>query len=87
MLTNPSSPASYNTIEEIQLRKSLLQKDMLKDDGKIRNQWHSLFSPPAALSKNASRAKRINSLLNTGRASSTPLCLDGNYTENSRDNG
>ena len=66
MLTNPSSPASYNTIEEIQPRKSLLQKDMLKDDGKIRNQWHSLFSPPAALSKNASRAKRINSLLNTG---------------------
>ncbi|MBM6993867.1 MAG: hypothetical protein I3J02_11510 [Prevotella sp.] len=60
------NPISYKTIEEIRFRKALLLKDIQKDDLRLRNQWHSLFSKPAALKSNATPSRRINSLVNTG---------------------
>lgn len=66
MTDNPQTPISYNTIEEIQLRKAMILKDIQKADNKIHNQWTSLFTKPAALNNNATPSKRINSLMTTG---------------------
>ncbi len=66
MNNDSTNPISYKTIEEIRLRKAMLQKDLQKDDNLIRNQWHSLFSRPVALSADAKLSRRINSLMTTG---------------------
>lgn len=66
MNNNSTNPISYKTIEEIRLRKAMLQKYLQKDDNLIRNQWHSLFSRPVALSADAKPSRRINSLMTTG---------------------
>lgn len=66
MNDNSANPITYNTIEEIRLRKAIILKDIQRDDNKLHNQWHSLFAKPVALSKNTSPSKRISSLMNTG---------------------
>lgn len=66
MINETPTPISYKTIEEIQLRKAMVQKDIQKADNKIRTLWTSLFTKPDALRKNATPSKRINSLMNTG---------------------
>lgn len=44
----------------------MLRTDIQKDSAKIDKQWHSLFSKPVALKKDATPSKRINSLLSSG---------------------
>jgi hypothetical protein len=61
-----SNPITYSAIEEIQLRKALLLKDIQKDNNRLNTQWHSLFSKPDALKANATPSKRFNSVINTG---------------------
>lgn len=58
--------ATYNTLEEIRLRKAMLLTDIQKDSAKIDKQWHSLFVKPVALKSDATPSKRIGSLMNTG---------------------
>ena len=60
------TPTSYTTIEEIQLRKAMLQTEIQKDSNKLSNEWSSLFKKPEALDRKASPTKRFNSLLSTG---------------------
>lgn len=60
------TPTSYTTIEEIQLRKTMLQTEIQKDSNKLSNEWRSLFKKPEALDRKASPTKRFNSLLSTG---------------------
>lgn len=57
---------TYKTIEEIRLRKAILLKDIQKDDNRLQNHWHSLFSKPDALKANTTPSKRISSVMNTG---------------------
>ena len=66
MVESYNTPASYHSIEEIQMRKSLLLKDIQKDSDKIDHQWHSLFRKPAGLSKDTTPSKRITSFMNMG---------------------
>ncbi len=60
------TPTSYTTIEEIQLRKAMLQTEIQKDSNKLGNEWRSLFQKPEALNGKATPAKRFNSMLNMG---------------------
>lgn len=66
MVESYNTPASYHSIEEIKMRKSLLLKDIQKDSDKINSQWHSLFRRPEGLTKNATASKRITSFMNMG---------------------
>ena len=59
-----SSP--YRSIEEIQLQKALLRKDILKDSTKIESMWRSLFQKSAALKAGSTPAQRFSSIINTG---------------------
>lgn len=61
-----STVSSYQSIEEIRLRKAALLKDIEADSAKIEEKWHSLFKKPEALSKSASPSQRISGLLNAG---------------------
>lgn len=61
-----STVASYQTIEEIRLRKTALQKDIEADEAKIGEKWHSLFKKPKALCKSASPSQRISGLISSG---------------------
>lgn len=66
MVESYTTTTTYNTIEEIQARKTVLLKDIQKDSSKIDAQWHSLFKKPAALSKTATPGQRLTSLVSTG---------------------
>ncbi len=57
---------SYQSIEEIRLRKAALLKDIEADSAKIEEKWHSLFKKPAALSKPTTASQRIAGLVSTG---------------------
>lgn len=61
-----TSATPYRTIEEIRMRKALLQKDIRKDSEKLDRQWHSLFQQPQGLAKSATPSRRIGSLMNMG---------------------
>lgn len=61
-----TTPMSYTTLEEIQLRKAMLLTEIQKDSNKLGNEWQSLFKKPDALNRKATPAKRFNSLLSTG---------------------
>ena len=56
----------YSSLNEIRLRKELVQKDIEADDAKIKALWRTLFVKPDVLSKNASPGKRLNSLFSIG---------------------
>lgn len=58
--------SSYQSIEEIRLRKAALLKDIEADSAKIEEKWHSLFKKPEALSKSASPSQRFSGLINAG---------------------
>lgn len=66
MTESYSTPTTFQTIEEIRIRKTILLKDIQKDNDKIDFLWHSLFHKPKPLEKNTTPSKRINSLLSTG---------------------
>lgn len=61
-----STVSSYQSIEEIRLRKAALQKEIEADSAKIDEKWHSLFKKPEALSKSATPSQRISGILSSG---------------------
>lgn len=61
-----STVSSYQSIEEIRLRKAALQKEIEADSAKIDEKWHSLFKKPAALSKSATPSQRISGIISSG---------------------
>lgn len=61
-----STVSSYQSIEEIRLRKAALQKEIEADSAKIDEKWHSLFKKPEALSKSATPSQRISGIINSG---------------------
>ena len=58
--------SSYQSIEEIRLRKAALQKEIEADSAKIDEKWHSLFKKPEALSKSATPSQRISGIISPG---------------------
>jgi hypothetical protein len=62
--TNQIEPSQYRSLDEIRLRKEILQGSIEKDDDKIRNLWNDLFHNPDITDSNPS--KRVNGLINTG---------------------
>ena len=58
--------SSYQSIEEIRLRKAALQKEIEADSAKIDEKWHSLFKKPEALSKSATPSQRISGIISSG---------------------
>ena len=58
--------SSYQSIEEIRLRKAALQKEIEADSAKIDEKWHSLFKKPEALSKSATPLQRISGIISSG---------------------
>ncbi len=61
-----STVSSYQSIEEIRLRKIALQKEIEADSAKIDEKWHSLFKKPEALSKSATPSQRISGIISSG---------------------
>lgn len=61
-----STVSSYQSIEEIRLRKAALQKEIEADSAKIDEKWHSLFKRPEALSKSATPSQRISGMISSG---------------------
>lgn len=66
MVESYTTPATYHSLAELRMRKSLLLKDIQKDSDKIDQQWHSLFQRPQSLSKDAAPSKRIGSIISLG---------------------
>ncbi len=66
MKENFSTVSSYQSIEEIRLRKAALQKEIEADSAKIDEKWHSLFKKPEALSKSATPSQRISGIISSG---------------------
>lgn len=58
--------SSYQSIEEIRLRKAALQKEIEADSAKIDEKWHSLFKKPEALLKSATPSQRISGIISSG---------------------
>lgn len=58
--------SSYQSIEEIRLRKAALQKEIEADSAKIDEKWHFLFKKPEALSKSATPSQRISGIISSG---------------------
>lgn len=61
-----STVSSYQSIEEIRLRKAALQKEIEADSVKIDEKWHSLFKKPEALLKSATPSQRISGIISSG---------------------
>ena len=61
-----STVSSYQSIEEVRLRKAALQKEIEADSAKIDEKWHSLFKKPEALSKSATPSQRISGIISSG---------------------
>lgn len=61
-----STVSSYQSIEEIMLRKAALQKEIEADSAKIDEKWHSLFKKPEAMSKSATPSQRISGIISSG---------------------
>uniref|UniRef100_UPI004025DE2F hypothetical protein n=1 Tax=Prevotella sp. TaxID=59823 RepID=UPI004025DE2F len=61
-----STVSSYQSIEEIRLRKAALQKEIEADSAKNDEKWHSLFKKPEALSKSATPSQRISGIISSG---------------------
>ena len=58
--------SSYQSIEEIRLRKAALQKEIEADSAKIDEKWHSLFKKPEAPAKSATPSQRISGIISSG---------------------
>ncbi len=61
-----SENMEYRSLTDIRLRKEALRKDIEADDAKIKALWKSIFTCPDAFSRNASRSKRLTSLISIG---------------------
>ncbi len=61
-----SDHLEYRSLTDIRLRKEALRKDIEADDAKIKALWSSIFTRPDAFSHNASRSKRVTSLISMG---------------------
>lgn len=61
-----TASCQYNSLNDIRLRKESLRKGIEADDRKIKALWGSLFTKPDAFSKDASRGKRIASMISIG---------------------
>lgn len=78
--------SSYQSIEEIRLRKAALQKEIEADSAKIDEKWHSLFKKPEALLKSATPSQRISGIIVPGPVCSTASCWFGSSTASSNGN-
>ena len=56
----------YRSLNDIRLRKESLRKSIEADDKKIKTLWNSLFTKPDAFKKDASRGKRLQSMMSIG---------------------
>lgn len=65
-MTENTEQIQYSSLNEIRLRKELLQKEIQADDAKIKKLWGTLFVKPDVLSKKASPGKRMQSLFSIG---------------------
>lgn len=61
---NRTSPAPYQSLAEIRMRKEALHEDICKADEQIRTLWNDLFHQPEV--NDASPSKRLMGLLNAG---------------------
>ena len=66
MYLDDDSCQQYNSLNDIRLRKEALRKSIEADDKKIKALWNSLFTKPDAFSKEASRGRRIASMISVG---------------------
>lgn len=66
MTNEHNDKMEYKSLNDIRLRKEALRKDIEADDAKIKVLWRSIFTRPDALSRNASKGKRIQSFINIG---------------------
>nr|WP_276909089.1 hypothetical protein [Hallella colorans] len=66
MSQNNSSDTIYTKLEQIQLRKAMIQKEIQKDDHKIKGHWNSLFAKSRQITKSTSPTKRFGGLMTTG---------------------
>ena len=66
MYLDDDSCLQYNSLNDIRLRKEALRKSIEADDKKIKTLWNSLFTKPDAFSKEASRGRRIASMISVG---------------------
>ena len=55
---------TYDSLEQIRVRKEQLLTELRNDDKQMKNMWNSLFHKPAATS-NIMPSKRINALMTT----------------------
>lgn len=65
-LDDGNESREYRSLNDIRLRKETLRKSIEADDQKIKTLWNSLFTLPDAFSKDASRSKRITSMISIG---------------------
>lgn len=65
-LDDNNSCPQYNSLNDIRLRKEALRKSIEADDKKIKTLWNSLFTKPDAFKKDASRSKRLQSMMSIG---------------------
>ena len=65
-LDDGNESREYRSLNDIRLRKEMLRKSIEADDKKIKTLWNSLFTLPDAFSKDASRSKRITSMISIG---------------------
>lgn len=65
-LEEDNTPQQYNSLNDIRLRKESIRKSIEADDKKIKALWNSLFTKPDAFNKDASRGRRITSMISIG---------------------
>jgi len=65
-MNDGDSCIEYRSLNDIRLRKEALRKSIEADDKKIKALWNSLFTKPDAFSKEASRGRRIASMISVG---------------------
>lgn len=65
-LDDDNSCPQYNSLNDIRLRKAALRTSIEADYKKIKTLWNSLFTKPDAFKKDASRGKRLQSMMSIG---------------------
>ena len=65
-MNDGDSCIEYRSLNDIRLRKEALRKSIEADDKKIKTLWNSLFTKPDAFKKDASRGKRLQSMMSIG---------------------
>ena len=65
-LDDDNSCPQYNSLNDIRLRTEALRQRIEADDETIKTRWISLFAKPDAFKKDASRGKRLQSMMSIG---------------------